>query len=181
VLEKTPRRQVIRADGAFLCRGRGCAGANWVAGRNPFVFDSPYYYRYEGLSLPRVNTVQLTAFAFDVAGYENEDEYDEAYPADEHGYCWDYKHFVPVCMTTPRGEGGELQDAGAEVSGYVTDTGIITNPLTGYDFCWARLETVGGEVDVVCSPDRLSGYLVKGGIAVTSCYLFGRLIANDSN
>jgi hypothetical protein len=181
LLEKTPRRDGIRADGAFFCRGLGCAGADWVAGRNPFVFDSPYYHRYDDLSLPRVTTVQLTAFAFEMTGYETEEDYDEAYPADEEGYCWDYKHFVPACMTTPRGEDGELADAGAEVSGFVQDTGIITNPITGYDFCWARVETIGGDVDVVCSPDRLSGFLVKGGIAVTTCYLFGRLIANDSN
>jgi hypothetical protein len=181
VVEKTPRREAIHTDGAFLCRGRGCAGANWVAGRNPFVFDSLYYHRYDGLSLPRVDAVQLTGYAFEMAGYETEEEYDEAYPANEQGYGWDYKHFIPACMTQPRGEGGELPGAGAEVSGFVLDTDIITNPISGLEFCWARLETVGGEVDVVCSPDRLSGFLVKGGVAVTSCYLLGRLIPNDSN
>jgi hypothetical protein len=181
LVEKTPRQKVLRADGAFLCRGQASAGADWVAGRNPFVFDTLDYYRHDGLSLPRLHAVQITAYAFDVAGYEGEEEYDEAYPADEAGYCWDYKHFIPLCMVEPRGEGGELQDACAEVSGFVRDTAIITNPLTGYDFCWARVETIGGEVDVVCSPDRLSGYLVVGGVAVTNCYLFGRLIEDDSN
>lgn len=181
LLEKTPRRNPLRADGAFFCRGGASAGAHWVAGRNPFVFDTLDYYRHDGLSLPRVQAVQLTAYAFEMAAYEGEEEYDEANPPDEHGYCWDYRHFVPVCTTTPRGEGGELQDACAEVSGYVRDTAIVTNPLTGLDFCWARVETVGGEVDVVCSPERLGGYLVTGGVAVTSCYLFGRLIEDDSN
>jgi hypothetical protein len=116
-----------------------------------------------------------------MAGFENEDEYDEAYPADEQGYCWDYKHFIPALMLNPRGEGGELQSASAEVSGWVSDTAILTNPVTGLDFCWARLDTIGGEVDVVCSPDRLSGYLVKGGLAASNCYLYGRLIEDDSN
>ena len=181
LIEKTPRQKPLRADGAFFCRGGASAGSGWVAGRNPFVFDALGYHRYDGLSLPRVGSVQLTAFAFEVTGYENEEEYDEAYPPDEHGYCWDYKHFVPLCMVEPRGEGGELQPACAEVSGYVRETGIMTNPLTGHDFCWARVETVGGEVDVVCSPDRLSGYLLEGGIAVTNCYLFGRPVEDDSN
>jgi hypothetical protein len=181
LLEKTPRPDPLHADGAFFCRGRAFAGAGWVAGRNPFVFDTPGYHRYDGLSLPRLSAVHLSAFAFETTGYETEEEFDEAYPADEKGYGWGYMHFVPLCMVTPRGEGGELQPAGAEVSGFVSDTGLITNPLTGHDFCWARVETVGGEVDVVCAPDRLSGYLVKGGIAVTKCYLFGRLIDDDSN
>jgi hypothetical protein len=181
LLEKTPRRETLRADGAFFCRGGASAGAEWVAGRNPFVFDTLDYHRYDGLLLPRLNVVQLTAYAFEVNGYESEEEYDEAYPPDEQGYCWDYQHFVPFCMAAPRGEDGELQEAGAELSGFVLDTAIITNPLTGFDFCWARVETVGGEVDVVCSPERLSGYLVVGGVAVTNGYLLGRLIEDDSN
>lgn len=181
LLEKTARREPLRGDGAFLCRGRAIAGANWVAGRNPFVFDTPNYHIYDGLSLPRVQFVQLTAFAFNMLGYETEEEFDEAYPPDEKGYCWDYQHLVPACMITPRGECGELQVASAELSGFVKETAIITNPFTGHDFCWARVETIGGEVDVVCAPDRLSGYLVKGGIAATTCYLYGRLIKDDSN
>lgn len=175
LLEKTPRQKPVRGDGAFYCRGGAFEGAGWVAGRNPFVFDTPSYHRYDGLSLPRLHSVQLTAYAFDLTGYADEDAYDEAYPADEDGYCWDYKHLVPACMVEPRGEGGELQPASSELSGFVRDTAIITNPLTGDDFCWARVETIGGEVDVVCAPDRLGGYLVKDGIAVTTCYLFGRL------
>ena len=74
-----------------------------------------------------------------------------------------------------------MQPAGAAVSGYVLDSGIITNPATGLDFCWAKVETIGGEVDMVCAPDRLSGYIVKDGIAVANCYLYGRLIEDRSN
>ena len=114
-------------------------------------------------------------------GFADEDEYDEAYPADEDGYCWDYKHFIPAYMLNPRGEDNELQPASTQVSGFVLDAGIITNPVTGLDFCWAKVETIGGEVDVVCSPDRLSGYLVKDGVATLNCYLYGRLIEDRSN
>ena len=181
LLEKTPRRKETFSDGAFYCRSSASAGAGWIAGRAPFVFDTPYFHRYDDLQLPRLAAVQLTAFSFAMRGFADEEEYEEAYPADERGYCWDYKHFVPACMVEPRGEGDELQAACAEVSGYVLDSGILTNPITGLDFCWAKVETIGGEVDVVCSPDRLSGYLVKDGIAVTNCYLYGRLIEDRSN
>jgi hypothetical protein len=182
LIEKTPRRDPALSDGAFLCRGCGFAGAGYVAGRNPFIFDAPDFHRYDGLSLPLIGSVQLTAFSFRMTGFEDEDAYEEAYPADDQGFCWDYKHFIPAFMLDEqRGEGGELQSAHAEVSGYVSDTGIITNPVTGQDFCWARLDTIGGEVDVVCAPDKLSGYLVKGGLAATSCYLYGRPAQDDSN
>jgi hypothetical protein len=181
LLEKMPRRETTLSDGAFLCRGCASAGAGWIAGRNPFIFDTLDYHRYDGVSLPRLCTVQLTAFSFQMTGYENEDEFDEAYPADEEGYCWDYKHFVPALMLKRRDEAGELQAATTEISGYVRDTGIITNPATGLDFCWAKLETIGGEIDVVCAPDKLSGYLVTGGIAATQCYLYGRLTEDECN
>ena len=182
LLEKTPRQKDILSDGAFFCRGRGFAGADYVAGRNPFIFDTVDYHRYDGLSLPRLSTVQLTAFAFAMTGFEDEEAYDEAYPPDAEGFCWDYKHFIPALMfDKERGEGGELQSANAEVSGWVSETAILTNPLTGLDFCWARLDTIGGEVDVVCTPGRLDGFLVKGGIAATRCYLYGRLTEGESN
>jgi hypothetical protein len=181
LLEKTPRSQETYSDGAFLCRSSASAGSGWIAGRVPFVFDTPDFHRYDDLQLPRLATVQLTAFAFGMQGFENEDEYDEAYPPDDDDYCWDYKHFVPAYMLNPRGEGGELQPATTTVSGFVLDTGIITNPVTDLDFCWAKVETIGGEVDVVCSPDRLNGYLVKGGVATLYCYLYGRLIEDRSN
>ncbi|HJQ33522.1 MAG TPA: hypothetical protein VJ866_15155 [Pyrinomonadaceae bacterium] len=181
LIERSPRTKSMRADGAFLCRGCASAGANWVAGRNPFVFDALGFHRYDGLSLPRLHAVQLTAFAFQMTGYEDESEYDEANPPNEKGYVWNYRHFIPAYLMRQRREDGELQDACARVSGFVRDAGLITNPLTGDDFCWARVATIGGEVDMVCSPDRLSGYLVKDGIAMASCYLFGRLIEDDSN
>lgn len=179
LIEKMPRQKTTLSDGTFFCRGCASAGAGWVAGRNPFIFDTTHYHSYDKLSLPRLSTVQLTGFAFRMTGYQDEDEFDEAYPGDENGYCWDYKHFIPALMLGPRGEDGELQSASAEVSGWVTDTGILTNPVTGLDFCWAKLDTIGGEVDVVCAPDRLSGYLVKGGLAATECYLYGRLTEDE--
>lgn len=182
LMEKTPRRETLLSDGAFFCRGVGFAGEGFVAGRNPFVFDTIDYHRYDSLRLPRLATVQLTACAFRLTGFEYEEDYDEAYPADAAGFCWDYKHFIPALMfDRERGEDGELQSANAEVSGLVSDTAIVTNPVTGLDFCWARLETIGGELDVVCAPDKLDGYLVKGGIAVARSYLYGRLAEDDCN
>ncbi len=180
LLEKSPRQKPTFSDGAFSCRGSGFAGEDYVGGRNPFIFDTVDYRRYDGLELPRVATVQLTAFAFRMTGFEDDEAYDDAYPVDSNGFCWDYRHFIPAMMfEKARGEDGELRPANAEISGFVEDTAIITNPLTGIDFCWARLDTIGGEVDVVCAPGRLDGFLVKGGIAVARSWLYGRLIEDE--
>jgi hypothetical protein len=181
LLEKMPRRDESVSDGAFLCRSGACAGAGWVAGRVPFVFDTPDFHRYDDLLLPRLAAVQLTAFASSMRGFPDEEEFDEAFPANEKGYCWNYKHFFPAYVMHARDENNELQAAVTKVSGFVLDAAILTNPVTGLDFCWAKVETIGGEVDVVCAPDRLSGYLVKDGIATADCYLYGRLIEDRSN
>jgi hypothetical protein len=174
--ERTERASRLRSDGAFLCRSKPLQGDGWYAGQIPIVFDVPDYHRYDNLPLPRVSIVQLTASALGMTGYADEDEFLDAYPPDDEGYGWGARHFVPVCWTEPRGEKGELQESAAAVSGFVLDTAILTNPLTGIDFCWALVETICGVVDVVCSPNDLEGYLHKGGVATASCLLTGRIL-----
>ncbi|MDT7541794.1 MAG: hypothetical protein QOE33_1698 [Acidobacteriota bacterium] len=176
LFEKTERDKRLRSDGAFFCRSKPLQGDGWFAGQLPFVFDAPDYHRYDSLTLPRATVVQITASALHMIGYADEDEYEEANPRDEEGYGWQARHFVPVCMVEPRGENGELQIAGAMVSGFVLDTAIITNPLTELDFCWALVETICGVVDVVCSPNDLEGYLHTGGVVTANCLLTGRIL-----
>jgi hypothetical protein len=174
--ERTERAERLRADGAFFCRSKPLQGEGWFAGQIPIVFDVPDYHRYDAVPLPRVCVVQLTAMALQMKGYVDEDEFREDYPWDEEGYGWGERYFAPTCWTEPRGENGELQEATAAVSGYVLDTAILTNPLTGLDYCWALVETICGVVDIVCSPNDLEGYLHKGGVATASCLLTGRIL-----
>jgi hypothetical protein len=181
LIEKMPRKKISLSDGAFLCRSKPCAGAGWVAGQIPFVFDAPDYHRYDGLTLPRVAVTQVMGSSRHVVAYESEDEYEEANPPGETGYGFYAMHFLPTYLMEPRSEDGELQYPMAEVSGFVLETDIITNPLTGLDFCWAHVETICGEVDVVCSPHQLEGYLHEGGVVTANCYLYGRILSDDSN
>lgn len=181
LLQKMARSSTSLSDGAFLCRSKPCAGESWVAGQIPFVFDAPDYHRYEGLTLPRVAVVQITGSAKTVVAYESEEEYDEANPPDDDGYGWQARHFLPVYMMKPRNDEGEFQYPMAEVAGFVLEADIVTNPLTGLDFCWANVETICGEVDVVCAPEQLEGYLHVGGVVVANCFLNGRILTDDSN
>lgn len=174
--EGTERASRLRADGAFLCRSKPLQGDGWYAGQIPIVFDVPDYHRYDTLPLPRVCIVQLTASALCMTGYADEDEFLDANPPDDEGYGWQARHFVPTCWTTPRGENGELQESAAVVSGFVLDTAILTNPLTGVDFCWALVETICGVVDVVCSPNDLEGYVHTGGVVTANCLLTGKIL-----
>ena len=181
LIEKMPRKKTSLSDGAFLCRSKPCAGAGWVAGQIPFVFDAPDYHRYDGLTLPRVAVAQVMGSSKRVVAYESEEEYEAANPPDDNGYGFWAMHFLPTYMLEPRMEDNELQFPTAEVSGFVIETDIITNPLTGLEFCWAHVETICGEVDVVCSPHQLEGYLHKDGVVTANCYLYGRILKDDSN
>ena len=181
LIDKMPRKTTSLSDGAFLCRSKPCAGVGWVAGQIPFVFDAPDYHRYDELTLPRLAVVQIMGSSKQVFAYESEDEYEEANPPNENGYGFYARHFIPTYMLEPRKEDGEIQYPMAEVSGFVLETDIITNPMTGLEFCWAKVETICGQVDVVCSPHQLEGYLHKGGVVTASCYLSGRILKDDSN
>ena len=176
LIEKMRRASEALSDGAFLCWSTPCQGENWVSGKLPFVFDAPDYDRYDGLQLPKLVEVQLTGFAFQLTGFESEEDYEEANPPDDEGYYFAARHFIPSVFTAERGENNELQGCFAEISGDVLDTAIITNPATEADFCWAKVLTIGGEVDMVCAPQFLNGYLVTGGVVCGHVLVMGRLI-----
>lgn len=54
-------------------------------------------------------------------------------------------------------------------------TSLLINPATGASFHWAKVRTLGGEVDVVADPEVLNGSLVVGGVVNGSFWLSGRL------
>lgn len=61
-------------------------------------------------------------------------------------------------------------------TGHVLETSIITNPVTDHEFIWAKVRTLGGEVDMVSDPVLLNGPVVKGGVVSGSFWLSGRIV-----
>src|SRR3989442_5905283 len=59
--------------------------------------------------------------------------------------------------------------------GTVQDTSQLTNPVTGQPFFWARVRTLGGELDVVADPTIVKGIIKKNGIIGSMCWLSGRI------
>lgn len=41
---------------------------------------------------------------------------------------------------------------------------MLTNPFTHLSFYWAKIRTLGGEVEVVADPEIVSGTMMKNGI-----------------
>src|SRR3989475_11434268 len=59
--------------------------------------------------------------------------------------------------------------------GTVQDTSRLTNPITGHPFFWARVRTLGGELDVVADPAIVKGTIKKNGIIGSMSWLSGRI------
>lgn len=162
-------------------------GDGTYTGVIPFVFAAPDYNCYDGLQIPLVTDVQLTAFSSKVTAYETEDEWvdyqleeekrkkGEDEPEDEDGGFMAGASFLPDTMFSDSSDPDNSLNPMAQLSGIVLETAIITNPLSEEDFSWARIETAAGEMDLVVSPENLNGYLVEGGVAAGLCLLSGRL------
>src|SRR2546428_6126401 len=59
--------------------------------------------------------------------------------------------------------------------GTVQDTSQLTNPMTGHPFVWARVRTVGGELDVVTDPAIVKATIKKNGIMGSISWLSSRI------
>lgn len=159
-------------DGAFYAWANP-EGGEPASGDYPFVFDAPDYQMSSALSMPAIVSVQLAAFAHELQSYESDEAYDESQP-EEMKFA--SESFIPSGTFSP--EGGSLDPplAHAIFTGHVLETSIITNPATDNEFIWARVRTLGGEVEVVADPVLLNGPVVKGGVVSGSFWLSGLIV-----
>lgn len=138
------------------------------SGEYPFVFDVPNYQLCNP-RLPTIVQVQLAAFAHSLETFESEAAYEQS----QSEVKFASQSFIPAGLFTPDGEMTEPPQAHAIFTGHVLETSLITNPVTDAIFCWARVQTLGGEVDVVADPETLEGTIVKGGVLSGSFWLSG--------
>lgn len=187
----------ILADGFFIAYPKPQKGVGFVSEHKtlqygdgtyssylPFLFDVPDYDRYAGVELPALLDVQLTAFPLTMRAYETEDDWvDEQIEWDTSGeedpYVWSGETFVPDLTLFQRETPEQYPKPTAFLAGTVLETAIITNPVTGVDFSWAKLRTAAGEIDMVASAKELDGYLVTDGVAAGNFYLAGHLLDYD--
>ena len=141
-------------------------------GEFPLVFDVPNY-QLRKVQLPSILHVQLAAFAHELQSYESDEAYEQS-QSEEIKFA--SKSFISSGLFGPEGGATEPPLAHALFTGHVRETSIVTNPVTGNGFCWAKVRTLGGDVDVVADPVLLNGLLVEGGVISGSFWLSGFLI-----
>lgn len=164
---RVSRTDDTELDGAFY--GWAAAPTNDPeAGMYPFAFDTPDYRTYDAIQLPKILDVQLAAFAHELYAYEDEEA---------HGVATRFATESCIPSGTFYPKGGEIDPPKAEViySGRVLETAMLTNPFTHCAFRWARIRTLGGEVDVIADPEIVKGRIVQDGVVRGPFWLSGRL------
>jgi hypothetical protein len=145
------------------------------SGYYPFVFDVPDYDLHNDVRVPGLATVQLAAFAHELQGFEDAAAY-MAVQGNSANLA--EKSFIPSGLFRPGPQGGVREPplAQAIFSGHVLVTQILINPVTDQRFYWARVRTLGGEVDIVADPQVVRGKVIRAGIIKGSFWLSGRLV-----
>lgn len=172
LVQRIIRSEESPLDGAFY------AWANPLdeepeSGEYPLVFDAPDYHLHHAVILPALVDVQLSAFAHELRSYENDEAYDESQP---EKIKFAPESFIPSGMFAPEGSSIDPPLAQAIFSGHVLETSIITNRATDNEFIWAKVRTLGGEVDVVADPVLLNGPVLNRGVVSGSFWLSGQIV-----
>jgi hypothetical protein len=200
LVEKRPTANNALADGLFVAyfkhkEGEGIEtvherlryGDGTYTGVIPFVFSVPNYNWYSSVEMPIVTDVQIAAFPFELTGFETEDDWIDYQleeekkakgPDAEEDPDADFlagASFIPSTMLFEKKSPDDFPKPTAVLSGFVLESAILTNPATGQDFSWARIETAAGDMDLVVAPELIEGYLIEGGVVAGHCYLSGRL------
>ena len=143
------------------------------SGDYPLLFDLPDFDRVGALALPATVEVQLAAFAHSITVHESDEAFAAAQPS-QSGMA--AESFIPSGLFTPDDDPAAVQYSEAVFAGHVREAALRTNPVTGLRFWWARIQTYGGELDVVADPELVPPRgIPAGGVAYGGFWLTGRL------
>ena len=118
------------------------------SGDYPFVFNVPDIKVLDEIDYPQNVEIQLSAFAIELDVYPNEDDY---YGSQDEELQFAVESFTPVGLFEE--DEDDVPEPYAIFSGVVQQSEKRKNEMTGEEFYWMLVETLGGEVDVVASLD----------------------------
>lgn len=144
---------------------------NAESGAYPMVFDVPNFCVIEDMQMPQTVDVQVTALAHELSVYSNEADFDASQTGE---LKFAAESFIPSGLFGD--EGTSDFEAQAMFTGTVLETAVLTNGMSGLEFVWAKVKTLGGEYDVVADPSLVTDEIVVGGIIQGSFWLTGRIV-----
>jgi hypothetical protein len=140
-------------------------------GRYPFSATVPDFDQVAARELPFRAELAIAGFANDFAWWPNAREYEAAIANDATRF--DAQSFVPVGLFGDNV--GRARSYGL-VNGTLRAFSRAINPATERPFVHARVETYGGEIDIVAPPERIAGEPNVGAIVRATCWLVARVV-----
>lgn len=149
-----------------------------IFGEYPFVFDVPDFRGAEIGAFPRIAEIQLTAFASnDFQVFAGEEDYQSS---QESELKYASQMFVPVGLFAVDEKDGSVDlrvvRPVGKLAGEIREFELKTNELSGENFYWFLVDTLGGETDVVVDPKYVPVEPKKGGIVSGTFWLSGRIL-----
>jgi hypothetical protein len=169
-------RDSSELDGGFHAWANPFETSEEISGEYPFVFDVPDFRSVEIENFPTVRDIQLTAFASnDFQIFASEQDF---FDAQESELKYASKSFVPVGLFSfDENENIDLSVMRpiGKFAGEIKAFDRRTNQLSGQDFYWFLVETLGGETDVVADPKFVTKEPEQGGIVSGQFWLSGKI------
>lgn len=176
-LTRAIERDSSPLDGGFHARANPTDEDVEHSGEYPFVFDVPDFRIDEISEFPRRCEIQLTAFASnDFMIFADEEEFSKSQMGEEK---FATKSFVPSGLfdfeTNDWDEQNPPRPIG-KLTGEIKEFELKTNQVSGENFYWFLIETLGGETDVVADPKWITSEPKIGGIVSGQFWLSGRIV-----
>jgi hypothetical protein len=169
VVEGLERNAEYPLEGEMLAWSEPVGEAH---GLYPFSATVPDFDHLAERELPFRAELAIAGFANDFAWWPSERDYEDAIANDETRFGT--HSFVPVGLF---GENvGRARSYGL-VNGTLRSFSKAVNPATERPFVHARVETYGGEIDIVAPPDRVVGEPNVGAVVRATCWLVARVLA----
>ena len=160
-------------DGTFIAWANPPDGAV-TGGDYPFAFDCPDAATTLDLVLPATVTAQMAAFAQEIASFDSEAAYVVAQGRD--GQIRPSRSFIPSGLVAPDGTPRTPPEPHALIAGHVLDSAVRVNTVSGQEYWWALVDSIGGTFDVVIDPELLPEPPRPGHIVAGWFWLSGRLV-----
>ncbi|ELR72100.1 hypothetical protein C900_01842 [Fulvivirga imtechensis AK7] len=172
-LTATVDRHESELDGAYHSRADPTEGNNPDSGAYPLVFDIPDFRTIAEIVTPKNVDIQLVAFAQELSCYDSERAFNESQYTE---LKFASQSFIPSGLFSPNGEDTNPPEALGIFTGIIREWEMKTNELTGEQFYWLFVDTLGGEVDVVADPRFFDKKPNINGVVQGQFWLSGRLI-----
>ena len=137
------------------------------SGSFPFVFDAADAGLVELPALPAVAQLQLAVFAHELEWFADDAAFDASQPEEPR---FAPESFFPIGLF---GDGPPAPDGLGY--GHLVEGGLRANDETGSSFWAGRVQTLGGEMDVVADPAFVDGEPPTGAVLRFGGWLSGRL------